>query len=358
MHRVTLLQMSLAAFFLTGAAASAGSGVGVGDPAPELTVKEWVRGGPVNLAKDSRNKLHLIEFWAVWCPPCKASVPLLTELQKRFEKDLVVVGVTDPDPYRNSPTEIRQFVKQQGTNMNYTVAIDDRGETTGSYLNTNEPVGIPHAFLVTKDGTIAWQGSPLDPELERVVADVIAGRFDVSQAKAKAKLAREIEKRFAAIDFAFQRQNMGAAWDGVVDILRIDPTNEAGLQLLVALYVNEPGHAEGFRKWAVAHIRAHRSNTETMHTLARTLLRIDDLNFRVPDVALQAAKATYDAANGKETRAVEVYARALYEIGAVDRAIAVQRDAVGQAKNGAERKTALGALKFYETCKRLAASVP
>src|ERR1700741_4063791 len=65
------------------------AGVNVGDAAPSLKIKEWVRGTPVDLAKDAAKKLHLVEFWATWCPPCKASVPLLTDLQKKFQKDLV-----------------------------------------------------------------------------------------------------------------------------------------------------------------------------------------------------------------------------------------------------------------------------
>jgi thiol-disulfide isomerase/thioredoxin len=61
----------------------------------------------------------MVEFWATWCPPRKASVPLLTQFQKNMRRTWFVIGVTDPDPYRNSPTEIKQFVKEQGAKMAY-----------------------------------------------------------------------------------------------------------------------------------------------------------------------------------------------------------------------------------------------
>ena len=102
---------ALAAMIATGTPVLAD--LKVGDPAPPLKIKDWMRGEAVNLAKEAAKKIHMVEFWATWCPPCKASVPLLTQYQKKYEKDLVIIGVTDPDPSRNSPTEIKQFIKEQ-----------------------------------------------------------------------------------------------------------------------------------------------------------------------------------------------------------------------------------------------------
>ena len=55
----------------------------VGDPAPKLAVKEFVKGEPL---KDlEKGKTYVVEFWATWCGPCRTSIPHLTELQKKHK---------------------------------------------------------------------------------------------------------------------------------------------------------------------------------------------------------------------------------------------------------------------------------
>ena len=66
----------------------------LGDPAAPLSIKEWVKGKPVDV-KDGKN-IYVVEFWATWCGPCRTSIPHLTELQKKFkDKGVVFVGVSD-----------------------------------------------------------------------------------------------------------------------------------------------------------------------------------------------------------------------------------------------------------------------
>ena len=346
--RMFVLLMAAMAFGGTRVAAD----LKVGDPAPPLKIKEWVRGEAVNLAKDAARKIHMVEFWATWCPPCKASVPLLTQFQKKHAKDLVIIGVTDPDPYRNSPTEIKQFVKEQGTNMVYTVAIDDNGATSKAYL-PDEMVGIPFAYLVGRDGRVVWQGSPLDPSLEKVIPEVIAGTYDVAAAKAAAGIEQEVGKRFQSLEMAYQMGQMDVVWSGVIDILKIDPANETAMQLLTGLYASEPKKAEEFKTAVRGHIAKNKSNAKAMHRLAVTLCGNDDYASRTPDLALDAAKAAYEAS--KQNWAIEIYAKALYQIGNLDRAISLQQEAVSAAPDG-DRAGVQGVLDYYQLCKKLQSS--
>ncbi len=322
----------------------------IGDPAPPLKIKEWVRGDAVNLAKDAAKKIHMIEFWATWCPPCKASVPLLTQYQKKHDKDLVIVGVTDPDP-RNSPTDIKQFVKEQGANMSYTVAMDDGGSTTQAYM-PSEVAGIPYAFLVGRDGKVVWHGSPLDPALEKVLPDVIGGSYDVAAAKAAASVEQEVAKRFQTLEMAFQLGQREAVWEGVVDILRIDPANETAMQVLTSLYVDDPKRGDVFRKTIRDHIGKHKGNARAMQSVARTLCENDDLSTRTPDLAIEAGRAAYEAAGQRDRRTIETYAQALYQIGDLDRAIALQKDAVAAAPE-TDREISQRVLEHYQLCKKL-----
>lgn len=326
----------------------------IGDAAPALKIKEWVRGDAVNLAKEAAKKIHLVEFWATWCPPCKASVPLLTQYQKKHEKDLVIVGVTDADPYRNSPTDIKQFVKEQGANMAYTVAIDDDGATTKAYMQ-EDVVGIPYAFLVGRDDKVVWHGSPLDPALEKIIPEVIGGKYDVNAAKKAADLEQEVAKRFQTLEMAYQLGQREAVWEGVIDILRIDPANETAMQILTSLYADDPKKAEAFRTCIRDHTSKHKTNVKAMLALAQTLSDHEDLSTRMPDLALEAAKSAYEASGQRERDAVEVYARALYQIGDLDRAMSLQKDAVALTPES-ERETPERVLKYFELCKKLQAS--
>ena len=100
----------------------------VGDPAPALKIKSWVKGQPVEIkgSKEHKgDKVYLVEFWATWCPPCIQSIPHLTHLQAKHRKKLAVVGVTD-----EPKATVSRFLKSQGKKMDYTVACDNSMKTS------------------------------------------------------------------------------------------------------------------------------------------------------------------------------------------------------------------------------------
>lgn len=63
-----------------------------GKPAPELTVKDLDR-KQISLTA-YRGKVVLLDFWATWCPPCRADGPALNTLQKKYGNDLAIVGIS------------------------------------------------------------------------------------------------------------------------------------------------------------------------------------------------------------------------------------------------------------------------
>lgn len=125
--------------------------------APALSVSEWVKGEPVKLEDGKGKSIYVVEFWATWCPPCRDSIPHLTELQKTYrDKGVVVIGVSAEDP-----KTVESFVQKLGDKMDYTVAVD-AGKATHKAFSKIVPIpGIPTAFVIDKEGQVVWSGHPM-----------------------------------------------------------------------------------------------------------------------------------------------------------------------------------------------------
>lgn len=112
--------------------------------APNIIVEEWLTEQP-----DTVGKFILLDFWATWCGPCRASIPDLNEFQKKFKDNLVVIGLSDEKPDKiNSMTEPK---------IEYTSATDTEARTKKEMKVS----GIPHAILIDPQGIVRWEGFPL-----------------------------------------------------------------------------------------------------------------------------------------------------------------------------------------------------
>ena len=143
----------------------------LGMPAPALNVAEWVKGKAVNFNEGKGKTIYVVEFWATWCPPCRASIPHLTELQKKFkDKGVTIIGVSD-----ETVSTVKPFVIKMGAKMEYTVAVDKDQKTSAAYMGAFGVGGIPHAFVVDKTGAIVWHGHPMDG-LDTAIEVVLEGK--------------------------------------------------------------------------------------------------------------------------------------------------------------------------------------
>lgn len=145
----------------------------VGDAAPALKVDKWIKGEPVK--GFDKGKVYVVEFWATWCPPCRDSIPHLTELQHKYKDNVVIIGVDGSERAvstgsDNRVSTIQKFVKEQGDKMDYRVAYDANGSAMKPYMRAAGQDGIPTAFLIDGEGKIAWIGHPMeiDSQLEKV----------------------------------------------------------------------------------------------------------------------------------------------------------------------------------------------
>ena len=138
----------------------------VGDPAPALAVDKWVKGEPV--AALQKGTVYVVECWATWCGPCRATIPHLTELQKKY-KEAVFIGVAVNDEI----SKVKEFVKTMGDKMDYRVGTDDKNKTSKNWLDAAGQDGIPCAFVVDKAGKLAWVGHPAMKEFESAVEEAL-----------------------------------------------------------------------------------------------------------------------------------------------------------------------------------------
>ena len=279
-----------------------------GDPAPQLAVGEWVQGGPIT--ELSKGKAYLVEFWATWCGPCVASIPHLNELHLKFkDKGLVVIGqnVSEQDQ-----TVVKPFVTRMGRKMTYPVALDNvtessKGSMLECWLNAAGQNGIPCAFLVGKDGKLAWIGSPSELT-EKMIEDVLAGTFDASKVAATAPTpqkntpkSREVERAETWQEFHDDIQKMN--WDSAALLARKLSVDEADpwqlLSLASGLLENESLQGDSL---------------EAAYTMA--------------DKANKVVILGVDNRRGK-ARHLQVLARAAFMKGEKNKAITLLKEAIG-----------------------------
>ena len=114
------------------------------EPAPSFTLKD-LNGENVSLS-DFSGKVVILDFWATWCPPCKAEIPHFVELSEQYQgKGLAIVGVSLD---REGVDVVKPFVQKFG--IEYPVLISD-GQVTKAYGGINS---IPTTFVIDSAGNI------------------------------------------------------------------------------------------------------------------------------------------------------------------------------------------------------------
>lgn len=148
----------------------------VGDAAPAFSVESFIQGEKFEAFESG--KVYVVEFWATWCTPCVASIPHLTELQKKYP-NITIIGVTASEqPSRanldDRLTKAEAFVAKQGARMEYTVAYDGNGFMWSNWMIPAQRGGIPATFIVGPEGRIEWVGHPQMDEFDRALDAVVS----------------------------------------------------------------------------------------------------------------------------------------------------------------------------------------
>jgi thiol-disulfide isomerase/thioredoxin len=133
--------------------------------APALALRD-VRGRAVRLS-DYKGKVVLLNFWATWCPPCRAEMPDLVRIQREYARQgLQVVGVTYPPETFN---RVRRFVRRLG--INYPIALGTKA-TKSLFADTDT---LPITVVIDRDGNMrdTIEGIMLPEEFEQKVKPLL-----------------------------------------------------------------------------------------------------------------------------------------------------------------------------------------
>ena len=128
----------------------------------------------VNLAgdrissEDLKGKVVVVDFWATWCGPCKASFPGMQDAVTKFEKsdDVAFVFIDTWESGKNVEEKVSDFISKN--NYSFNVLMDTDASTTSAY----GVKGIPSKFVIGKDGNLKFKSTGFSGSNDELVKEI------------------------------------------------------------------------------------------------------------------------------------------------------------------------------------------
>jgi cytochrome c biogenesis protein CcmG, thiol:disulfide interchange protein DsbE len=122
-------------------------------------------GGDIALA-DYDGDVVIMNFWATWCPPCRAEMPALNRFYEAHrDEGLVILAINEQEDVGT----VRPFI--QTNNLSFPVLLDSQGRVAQQYTTRS----FPTTFIIDRDGVIqhVQTGEISEHELEAIVLPLL-----------------------------------------------------------------------------------------------------------------------------------------------------------------------------------------
>lgn len=156
------------AYFMAFPAQPAAPKKEAGPAVPDFAL-ERLEGGRLELSS-LRGKVVVIDFWATWCPPCRAEMPWLVKMGQDLEsRGVVFVAISEDDPPDQVPL-VKEFAREVPGLEKFAVLGNPEIET--AYGVTS----LPTLFIVDRDGRLVKSlvGSAREDAVVKLVEEVAA----------------------------------------------------------------------------------------------------------------------------------------------------------------------------------------
>lgn len=322
----------------------------VGDRAPELHVEKWVKGDPITGFE--KGNVYVVETWATWCGPCKVSIPHLTELQKKHP-DVKIIGVS---MWESDFSRVEPFVKDMGDKMDYRVAVDEvpdlpesvkagtreaqkwayeQGKMSQNWMVAANRNGIPSAFIVDRDGRVAWMGHPM--QMDEPLAKVAAGTWDIEAEAEKSRKAAAAEADQAQLEEKINEAAQKGDWGTVATLLDglIAANPEAAPALAAQKFHTLLVRAKDYDRayaWGREMLTKYKDEPDALNAISWLTLDEGGVAKRDYDFAIKAAERANEVTGGNRPDVLDTLAKAYFDSGEQAKGLDLQEKAAELAK--------------------------
>lgn len=146
----------------------------VNEPAPLFTLHN-MDGKEVSLAS-LKGKVVVLDFWATWCGPCKASFPAMQETINRFadNKEVVFLFINTLESKKNPQETVRKYMNDKGYTFNVVFDVKDPNTNKFPIMENYKAKGIPAKFIIDKKGNIRFKPVGFSGSNEETVEELSA----------------------------------------------------------------------------------------------------------------------------------------------------------------------------------------